>query len=263
MSKETIIFIKGNEENTISLPEEVEGIYYPIKFDSEKYSKWKNELDPDIRVELLRREYSEESSLYQDLFNKLDSNFISAADREYMMYTRFLVDPRDPDGVIVEGPDVEESRIYKEITDSECRFGGKYKDLYSEFITVIRHCAGKKPALAPKYVTDALNIEKILSENQGGEYSITCDSLPRDSWKYIFRWVVLKNFIENKRKNFPELTHLLEIYGEPVCSSIDANLVSFNGWYTDIVDSEDAPNIVESLKLKLGEDNVKDYELLS
>ena len=263
MSKETIIFIKGNEENTISLPEEVEGIYYPIRFNSEKYLKWKSELEPDIRVELLKREYPENFSLYLDLFNKLDSNFISAADREYMTYLRFLVDPRDPDGVIVAGPDAEESRVYKSVTDNECRFGGKYKNLYSDFITVIRHCAGKKPVLAPKYVTEALKIEKILSENQGGEYSITCDSLPKDSWKVIFRWTVLKNFIENKRKEFPELTHLLEIYGEPTYSSISANIISFNGWYTDIVDSEDAPNIVESLKLKLGEENVKDYELLS
>jgi len=263
MSKETIIFIKGDGNNTISLPEDVEGIYYPIKFDSEKYLKWKNELDPDIRVELLKKEYTENFSLYLDLFNKLESNFISAADREYMTYLRFLLDPRNPDGVIVAGPDAKESRVYRQITDSECRFSGKYKDLYSDFITVIRHCAGKKPVLAPKYVIEALQIEKILSENQGGEFSITCDVLPRDSWKSIFRWTVLKNFIENKRKEFPELSHLLEMYGEPTCSSISANLVSFNEWYADIVDSEDAPGIIGSLKIKLGEDNVKNYELLS
>jgi len=256
-NKETIIFVKG--EKDLSIPEKCEGIFYPLKFDSEEFLKWKNELDPDIRTELLRSEHKDESSLYFDVYNAIDKNFATASDREFMAYIRFLVDPRDPEG---KPSDEDPTKInYRKLHDSECRFGGEYKELYSEFITILRHCAFRKPCLAPRYVMEAINADKII-EMGGDEYSLTIDHIPNDCWTKIFRWPVLKNFIANKKAKFPDLDHILDMYGEPISSGIDSNVVNFNGDYVDIV-SDDSSFIIASLIESFGANNVKYYELIS
>lgn len=262
MSKETIIFVKGGEE--FNVPEKCEGIFYPLKFDSDEFLKWKNELDQGVRAELLRTKHKDEVSLYSDIYDAIDRNFTSAADREYMTYTRFLVDPRDPEGELDVNDEAGDpdpgKRIHRPLRDSECRFGGKYKDLYSDFMTVLRHCAFNKPCVAPKYILEALDVESV---KQSGEYGMTYDSIPRESWQKIFRWPVVKNFIENKMDQFPELSKIIDMYGEPVTSSIGASVVNYNGNFVDIVDKDDSSSIVAALIEVFGTDNVKYYELLS
>ena len=265
MSKQqVIIFVNGGKD--FKVPESCEGIFYPLKFNSEEFLKWKHELNQGIREEFLRIEHREEASLYQELYNAIDKNFVSALDREYMTYTRFLVDPRDPVGV----PDVLEetgnpepgARVYRELSDSECRFGAEfehYKELYGNFLTVLRHCAVKTPNLAPKYVVDALGISEFVEENN--EFKITYDSISKSSWKEIYRWPVVKNFIENKKEQFPELAHLIDIYGEPVTANISANSVLFNEQYADILDKEDSSMIVKDLTEIYGTENVNCYDL--
>jgi hypothetical protein len=108
---------------------------------------------------------------------------------------------------------------------------------------------------------EAIGAEKII-EAGGDEYSLTIDHIPNDCWDKIFRWPVIKNFIANRKDKFPDLNHILDMYGEPISSGIDSNVVNFNGDYVDIV-SDDSSFIIASLIESFGADNVKYYELIS
>jgi hypothetical protein len=262
MSKETLIFVKSDDN--FEIPEKCEGLFYPVKFDSQEYIDWKSELDQNVRDELLSRKHREEVSLYNEIFNAFNKNFVSAQDREYMLLTRFLVDPRDMEGVIdttVEYGDANGKTIYPPVRDDKARFGqdnAEYRELYQNFMTVLRHCLYKNPGLAPKDIYEAVVKTKEVAKS---EYNLSYDTLPRDSWEILSKWIVVRNFIENTRKIYPSIDKLLTVYGEPNCTCLDTNFVAHNGEYVDIVDSEDSSLIVSSLIEKFGIDNVKHFAL--
>jgi hypothetical protein len=262
MSKETLIFVKGDEN--FEVPEKCEGIFYPVKFNSKEYIDWKTELDQNVRDEILLRNHKDEVSLYNEIFNVFNKNFVSAQDREYMLLTRFLVDPRDMDGVIdttAEYGDANGKIIYPPIRDDKARFNqdnAEYRELYQNFMTVLRHCLYKNPVLAPKEVYEAVIKDKETEKN---EYNLSFDTLPRDSWEILSKWLVVRNFIENTRKTYPPIEKLLTVYGEPNCTCLDTNFVAHDGEYVDIVDSNNSSLIVSALIEKFGIDNVKHFAL--
>lgn len=261
MSKEVIIFVKpaDNTEEFV-LPEECEGLFYPLKFDPDEYIKWKNEAELDLRNEILTRNHKDEASLYQELYTVMDRNFVSALDREYMIYSHFLTEPRDPEGKIDTSPQGDAGKtIYPKMNDSDARFGGDFKQLYEEFVKILRACVYGKPCTAPKYILDSLDLDR---EEMKGEYSLTLDTIPNKSWSAISRWPVMRNFIENRKKLFPEILHLVDMYGEPENNDcIGISYVAFKDQYVDVIDPEDASSIISSLIEKFGVDNVKYYNV--
>lgn len=262
MSKETLIFVKGGEN--FEIPEKCEGLFYPVKFKAQEYIDWKTELDQNVRDEFLSRNHKDEVSLYNEIFNTFNKNFVSAQDREYMLLTRFLVDPREMEGVIdttAEYGDANGKIIYPRMRDDKARFNqenAEYRELYSNFLTILRHCLYKNPGLAPKDIYEAVVKTEEVSKS---EYNLSYDTLPRDCWEILSKWIVVRNFIENTRKTYPTIEKLLTVYGEPKCACLNTNFVAHDGEYVDIVDSEDSSLIVSALIEKLGIDNVKHFSL--
>jgi hypothetical protein len=265
MEKEILIFVKSDKE--FELPKKCEGLFYPLKFDPTEYLKWKNENDLGIRDEFLVKTYDTEASLYKEVYSSIFRNFITAADKEFMLYTEFLVDPRKLEGRLDYtnisqsdyDPDWEPEMVYDVMRDSEARFSGDFKDLYSKFITLLRHCVVLNP-VAPDYVVEAIGIPRSTLNNSG-EYSITLDSISKDSWKVLSRWATVRNFISNCKELFPTIEKLLEIYGEPSCASLSSQFMTMKDSYVDVVDSEDSGVVVSGLIENYGVENVKYYEL--
>lgn len=206
-----------------------------------------------------------EASLYSEVYETMSKNFITAKDREYMIYARFLTDPRDVEGKedrtnenLHGDADWKPKKIYRPLQDTQVRFSGDYKNLYSKFISMLRNCIVINPNLAPKYILDII---MKPGEEINSEYSVTLDSINRNSWKELSKWNTCRNLIENCKKEFPDLDKLLDMYGEPECSGISSNFLIKNGEYVDIIDKEDAGIVIPALINKFGKENVTYYEL--
>lgn len=267
MRQETLIFLKTEKDKQLEIPERCEGLFYPLEFKPDEYLKWKNELNPGVRCEFLIQKYQQDSSLYAEVFEAIYKNFITVLDKEYMLYTRFLVDPRNMTGRVdrtaenLHGDaDWQPPVIYDEERDSNVRFSGDYSEVYTKFINMLRHCMFGIPATVPKNILEA--VKKPGEDFNSGEYSVTLDSINRGSWKILSKWPPLRNLIENMKSKFPDVEKLLEVYGEPdgTCS-LDSSFLTRDGEYVDLVDSDSSNIVISSLIEKYGVQNVKFYEL--
>ncbi len=230
MMENILIFIKETEKENLDLPEVCEGIYCPMKFDIKEYDKWKSRE---------KKSYLEgEESIIDSVFNIIDKSFSSKTDYKFMIYSRFLTDPRDME-------------TGHSLIDSNARFGNSsYCEIWKQFMVLFRSCLynNGNVCLVPDKIVKELS--KTFDLKEKTETQLNYDNLPKDLWKLMYSWKVVRNFITNRSALFPKIEDLLKVYGSPENKGIFKDLTTFDGCFVDVIDKEDSEKIVPVLQEK-------------
>lgn len=260
-----LLVIKTGKKEDLILPKEYEGLINPYLFSHSEYLTWKDlEREPGQCDSWLEKTFgSFDKHVIKELYARVKAKFVSYIDREYMMYARYLVDPKCEKGILqaseydlrygCDGYDEDyDNYYYPPIHDP--MFNPEYP-IFHNFCTVLRHVAVRKKGEVPKYIYKALDLDGIDSE------FALCYPLPFECWKDLSKWEPVRSFIDANRSKMPLISKLLAMYGEPTAVSASMSAFSLDRYFVDIVAMDVARSYILATKDQYEEKSIKVYEV--